>query len=150
MAQKLGQEEKFYVKAPPAPADPKVVGNYTLLAAVTTNNISGSSQEVDGASKDTAGFASIIIGRKDISINIGYNQDLAGNAAQNLVEDAYLATTAAGQQLYWLLTTNVTADRGRHGLGVVSSYEYNSDDATLITVTATIRNQGAYTTFTVP
>lgn len=149
MAKKKGNEELLYLAtSTPTIATDKDDAAYSLLTNVKSTSLSIESDEVDGADKDTGSFGDPYPGLKNITLEVTFNRDFAGATAQDAVEAAGLATTAAGATLWGILTTAVTADTGRHFSGRVLNFSISSDAESIGEASMTMRLIGAYTTFT--
>lgn len=149
MAKKLGNEELLYIATtlPTVLAD-KDDAAYNLLSNLKTFRLGVESDQIDGGDKDSGSFGDPYPGRKNVPIEFSYNRQFNAPTAQAAIETAALATTAAGAELWWIKTTGVAGDRGRHGKMRVLGHNLTSDDQQLGEITITAQNIGAYTTFT--
>lgn len=148
MAKKNGNEELLYVSTtlPTIPAD-FADAAYNLVTNLLTWSVGIESSEIDGSDKDTGAFGDPFVGTKAIKIDATFNRDFVSATGQAAIETAALATTAATQTLWWIKTTTVSGDTGRHGSARVLSFSLGSDNGAIGTGSLSMGNIGAYTTF---
>lgn len=149
MAKKLGNEELFYIATTlPTVLTDKDDAAYSLLSNLKTFRLGVESDQIDGSDKDSGSFGDPFPGLKNVPLEFSYNRQFNGNTAQTAVETAALATTAAGAELWWIKTTGVVGDKGRHGKLRILGHNLTSDNQQIGEITVTAQNIGAYTPFT--
>jgi len=141
----VGNDYGLYLAAGPTePALPGTTANYTALGLEVGHQLSLNAEEIPAVDKDSGGFVIAFAGQQSYQLSVNGNLSKEGNAAQQILEDAGLATTQDGKSVFWLSTPTGAANQQRRGEGRVLSFEITENVNEVATFTATLSGVGAY------
>ena len=114
-----------------------------VLNGVTSVSISCEADEIDVSTRDDAGFAKSLPGKKTVSLDVEFKR-IANDAGQNNIYAAWKGGTG-GTPLGLAVTTTGGAAIISAGTFIVTSLSESQDMDDAVTVSASLKNYGAVT-----
>lgn len=142
----VGNDYGLYVVAGPTePASPATTANYNALGLEIGHQLALSAEEIQAVDKASGGFAIAFAGQQSYQLTTTGNLSKEGNTAQEILEDAGLATTQDGKSVFWLSTPLGASNIQRRGEARVLNWEVSENVNEVATFSCTLSGVGAYT-----
>jgi len=143
-----GEDYSLYVSTS-EPATATDISNYNLIGFAMDHNLNLSQDLIEAADKDTGGDMEYVPGRREQTVEGTFHLEKThgstdGDQGQEVLFDNVQNTTS-GDELYFLLTDNVTGHRQYHGRGIVEELDITFPDQDMIEVSLTFQIAGGIT-----
>lgn len=139
-----GKSVKFYAVAGGAPGSPSLVASYTLVGLVSNFTLSGEAEEIPVIHKDNGAWRTSLVGSQGYTLEIEGVYAIDANTGQDILEDAFEATTDSGKLVGWIESSNTSGDYNKYGAGRVLNWTQNDPVDGVATFTCTIVGDGSY------
>ena len=126
------------------PAAPSTTANYDPLGLEVGHQVALNAEEIQAVDKDAGGYSIAFAGQQGYTLNFSGNLSKEGNAAQDALEDAALATDQDSKQIWWLSTPTGAANIQRRGSGRIITWEVITNVNEVSTFSGSLSGIGAY------